>query len=375
MEAVGRLAGGVAHDFNNMLNVILGYVDLALRRVKSVDPICKNLIEIRHAAERSADLTRRLLGFSRRQAIAPRVLDLNHQMTGMEGLLRRIIGEDIALELVLGPDLWPVCLDPSQVDQVLANLSVNARDAMPDGGKLTIVTGNVTLDEAYCAVHADARPGDYALLAVRDTGCGMDARTLERAFEPFFTTKPEGQGTGLGLAMVYGIARQNGGSVEIESELGKGTTFRLYLPRLVEGREPRAEPLVAPVGAPPRGHETILLVEDEVSLRELAQELLEEMGYRVLAAASPGEGISLAETEQGAIDLLLTDVVMPVMNGKELSERIRTLRPHIRVLFTSGYTADVIAHRGVLDAGVQLLEKPFTLDTLARQVRQALGRP
>ena len=371
MEAVGRLAGGVAHDFNNMLNVILGHADLALRKSSPVDPIRRNLEQIRSAARRSADLTRQLLAFSRRQTIAPRVLDLNARMKGMESLLRRIIGEDVDLEFRLGEGLWPVSMDPSQVDQVVANLAVNARDAMPDGGRLTVETSNVTLDAAFCRMDADARPGEFLLLAVSDTGCGMDAQTIERAFEPFFTTKPEGKGTGLGLATVYGIARQNGGSVRIHSEVGGGTTVRLYLPRHLGGEAPR--PVAAPPAAPERGSETILLVEDEAQLRELAREILEDLGYHVIVAATPGEAISLCEKHPGRIDLLLTDVVMPVMNGRELSERVRALKPEIKVLFTSGYTADAIAHHGVLEPGVEFLEKPFSLSAVAEKVRAALA--
>jgi len=371
MEAVGRLAGGVAHDFNNMLNVILGYADLALRKVSPVDPLRRNLEEIHAAAERSADLTRRLLAFSRRQVIAPRVLDLNQQMRSMESLLRRIIGEDVDLSFALEPGLWPVSMDPSQVDQVVANLAVNARDAMPDGGKLTVETGNATLDETYSRLHAGARAGDHVMLAVSDTGCGMDAPTLERVFEPFFTTKPEGQGTGLGLAMVYGIVRQNGGSIRIVSEPGRGTSVRLYVPRCEHGEV--SETIARPASVQ-RGHETILLVEDEAKLRELAREILEQLGYRVLAAGSPGEAISLCEKHAGGIDLLLTDVVMPVMNGRELADRVLALRPRVKVLFTSGYTANAIAHRGVLDPDVAFLAKPFSLSALSSTVRATLDR-
>jgi CheY-like chemotaxis protein len=371
MEAIGRLAGGIAHDFNNMLGVILGYADLALRRLSAADPLTKSLAGIKAAAERSADLTRQLLAFSRRQAIAPRVLDLDAQLRGMESLLRRIIGEDVELVFRLAHGGWLVSIDPSQLDQVLANLAVNARDAMPAGGRLVVATENVTLDEAYCRIHPEAVPGQYVCLSVSDDGCGMDAATLSRAFEPFFTTKPEGKGTGLGLAMLYGIVRQNGGHVSAYSEPGRGTTFRIYLPRH-QGAAVSAEP-AEPSARVRRGRETILLVEDEESLRELAQELLEELGYGVLPAAGPGEALTLCEKHAGAIDLLLTDVVMPVMGGKELADRITALRPGIKVLFSSGYTADAIAHQGVLEPGVHLLEKPFVLATLARKVAEALG--
>jgi PAS domain S-box-containing protein len=373
MEAVGRLAGGVAHDFNNMLSVILGYADLALRKTSPVDPLRHNLEQIRGAARRSADLTRQLLAFSRRQTIAPRVLDLNVQMKGMERLLHRLIGEDIDLGFRLSPEVWPVFVDPSQVDQVLANLAVNSRDAMPDGGRLDVETRNVVLDEAFGQGHPDVRPGEYVMLAVSDNGCGMDDKTLERAFEPFFTTKPESKGTGLGLSTVYGIAQQNGGSATISSEPGGGTTVRLYLPRSRSAE--KAEPMPSAPAAPARGHETVLLVEDEAQLREIAKELLETLGYTVLDAASPGDALTLCETHEGRIDLLLTDVVMPAMNGKELAARIEPLKPGIRVLFMSGYTADAIAHRGVLDPGVVFLEKPFSFETLASGVRRALDRP
>jgi two-component system, cell cycle sensor histidine kinase and response regulator CckA len=354
-----------------MLGVILGYADLALRRLSVADPLTKTLAGIKAAAERSADLTRRLLAFSRRQTIAPRVLDLSSQLQGMESLLRRIIGEDVELVFRLAHGGWPVSIDPSQLDQVLANLAVNARDAMPEGGRLAVATENVSLDEAYCRTHAEAIPGEYVCLSVSDDGCGMDAATLSRVFEPFFTTKPEGKGTGLGLAMLYGIVRQNGGHVSAYSEPGGGTTFRIYLPRH-QGAVGSVEPAEPPERLR-RGQETILLVEDEESLRELSRELLGELGYQVLAAAGPGEALALCEKHPGAIDLLLTDVVMPVMGGKELAARVAALRPGIKVLFSSGYTADAIAHQGVLEAGVHLLEKPFVLATLARKVAEVLG--
>ncbi|MGE0453272.1 MAG: PAS domain S-box protein [Vicinamibacteria bacterium] len=373
MEAIGRLAGGVAHDFNNMLGVILGYADIALRKVPTVDPVHKSLRAIRDAAERSADLTRQLLAFSRRQTIAPRVLDLNAQLKGMERLLHRIIGEDVELRFVLAAEPWPVLMDPSQVDQILANLAVNARDAMPDGGTLTVETAAVSLDAEYCETHPGSRPGEYVLLTVTDTGIGMDESTRERAFEPFFTTKPEGKGTGLGLAMVYGVVKQNEGFVEIESEIGRGTTFRIHIPRT--RLERRATEPAATAGPPARGRETVLLVEDQQQLREITRELLESLGYAVLEAPSPGDALTLCEKHGGEIHLLLTDVVMPVMNGKELAERVKAIRPRIRTLFTSGYTADTIGRRGVLEPGVWFIEKPFSLDSLARKLREVLGAP
>ena len=371
MEAIGRLAGGVAHDFNNMLGVILGYADMALRKLNPIDPLGRNLAAIRDAAQRSADLTQQLLAFSRQQVIAPRVIDLNERLKGMERLLQRVIGEDIALEFRLARDAWPVSMDPTQVDQVLANLAVNSRDAMRDGGKLVVETANVTLDAAYCRRHAGARPGEHVRLAVSDTGSGMDERTRERAFEPFFTTKAEGKGTGLGLATVYGVVKQNEGFIDLYSELGHGTTMKLYLPRARE--EELAREASESIKVPARGHETVLLVEDEGQLREIAAEMLEELGYTVLVAATPGDALALCEKHAGEIDLLFTDVVMPNMNGRELAGRVQAMRPRIRTLFTSGYTADTIAHRGVLDPGIWFLEKPFSMDSLARKVREVLA--
>jgi PAS domain S-box-containing protein len=373
MEAIGRLGGGVAHDFNNMLNVILGHAELALRTLSPVDPVQGNLQAICDAALRSADLTRRLLAFSRPQAVAPRVIDLNAQLKGLEGLLQRMIGEDVALEFVLSEEVWPVSLDPSQVDQTVANLAVNSRDAMPKGGKLIVETANVTLDEAYCRHRTGARPGDYVMLAVSDSGCGMDEATRERAFEPFFTTKPEGKGTGLGLSTVYGIVKQNEGVIEIYSELGHGTTLKVYLPRY-RGEE-KVQAAAPPTAALARGHETVLLVEDQDQVRELTRTLLEELGYRVHEAARPGDAITLCEKHGTEIALLVTDVVMPTMNGKELARRIEAMRPGIRTLFTSGYTPEAIARRGVLEPGVHFLEKPFTMEALARKVREVLGTP
>jgi PAS domain S-box-containing protein len=372
MEAIGRLAGGVAHDFNNMLNVILGHANLGLRRTDRPERLAASLREILAAAERSRDLTRQLLAFSRRQTIAPRVLDLNVTIRDIESMLRRLIGEDVALHFTAGRDLWSVSMDPSQVDQALTNLAVNARDAMPFGGRLTIETRNVVIDDAYCASHPDARAGEFVMIAVSDTGRGMDRATLDRAFEPFFTTKAEGEGTGLGLSTVYGAARQNGGSVNLYSEPGRGTIVRVYLPRHEGAAEVRVETAPAPLR---RGAERILLVEDEAALLALTEELLTELGYEVLSAEGPLEAIALASKPEPPLDLLLTDVIMPSMNGKELSEHVRALRPGIRVLYTSGYTADAIAHRGMLEPGIDFLEKPFTLDALAARIREALDRP
>ncbi len=371
LEAVGRLAGGVAHDFNNMLSVILGYSELIISKLKPFDPIFAHIKAVQSAANRSADLTRQLLAFSRKQTISPRVVDLNEQTKTMERLLTRIIGEDIDLMFVQKPGLWPVYMDPAQVDQILANLAVNSRDAMPDGGKLTVETSNITLGKNYGEEQLGFSPGDFVMLAVSDTGCGIDRETMEHVFEPFFTTKPEGKGTGLGLATVYGIAKQNDGFINIYSEPGQGTTVKIYLPRY-SGREEavRAERVN---GRSPGGWETILLVEDEGPIREMAKTMLEGLGYKVVEAHEPGEAILLCEKYSQELHLLFTDIVMPNMNGKELETRIRAIRPGIRTLFMSGYTANAIAHLGVLDKEVCLLEKPFTLDAMARKVREALS--
>jgi PAS domain S-box-containing protein len=373
MEAIGRLAGGVAHDFNNMLGVILGHAELAQKQLPADHALRRHVEQIQAAAERSAGLTRQLLAFSRKQTIAPRPLDLAAEVQRMGTLLRRVIGEHVELELrAADAACWPVRADPSQLDQVLANLAVNARDAMPGGGRLSVETANVSLDPSQALSFAEAAAGDYVRLAVSDTGHGMSPATLERAFEPFFTTKPEGQGTGLGLSTVYGIAQQNGGFVHLESAPGQGTTVAVYLPRLATGEvveSPPVEPAAAAAGG-----ETILLVEDETALRELGQELLEDLGYAVLSAASGPEALALAADAGRQIDLLLTDVVMPGMNGHELASRLREARPGLPVLYASGYTADAIAQHGVLEPGLDLIEKPFTAAALAARVRAALDR-
>jgi len=369
MEAVGRLAGGVAHDFNNMLTAILGYAELALAETPPDSVMHRRLTEIQNAAQRSADLTRQLLGFARKQIASPRVLDLNDTVAGMLKMLRRLIGEDIEVAWLPGADVWPVKIDPAQVDQILANLCLNARDAIGGVGKVTIETGNVTFDADYCADHPGFLPGDYAMLAVSDDGRGMDAETLQHIFEPFFTTKAVGQGTGLGLATVYGIVKQNDGFINVYSEPGVGTIFKVYLPRAAESpRSPAPQP--SPQQA--RGSETVLLVEDEPMLLEMGQAMLQQLGYTVLTAANPTEALRLAETYEGPIHLLMTDVVMPRMNGRELAARIKRLKPDIRTLFMSGYTANVIAHRGVLDEGVSFIQKPFSLQALAEKLRAAL---
>ncbi|MFH0729854.1 MAG: PAS domain S-box protein [Pseudomonadota bacterium] len=370
MESVGRLAGGVAHDYNNMLSIIIGFGELALGKTNPSQPIYDDLSEILLAARRSAEITRQLLAFARNQTIAPEVLDLNCTIEGMLKMLRRLIGEDIDLAWLPGKGLWPVRMDPSQIDQLLANLCVNARDAITDIGKITIETRNAVFDDAYCADHLGFVPGEYVLLAVSDDGSGMNAETRSHLFEPFFTTKDVGKGTGLGLATVYGIIKQNEGFINVYSEPGAGTTFRIYLPRHAgHGLQKEVQSAVTP--ALSRG-ETVLLVEDEVSILKMSHTMLESWGYKVLATTDPGKAERLAAEHPGGIDLLITDVVMPGMNGRDLAERLRAVQPAMKCLFMSGYTADVIAHRGVLDEGVHFIQKPFSKEELAGKVRGVL---
>ncbi len=370
MESVGLLAGGVAHDYNNMLSVILGYTELAMERVDPVQPLHADLEEIHKAALRSADITRQLLAFARKQTILPVVLDLNQSIASMLKMLKRLIGEQIELAWLPETGLWPVKMDPTQVHQILANLCVNAKDAIADVGKVTIETGNSVLDEAYCAEHVGFVVGEYALLAVSDDGCGMDREISDHIFEPFFTTKGTGEGTGLGLSTVYGIVKQNDGFINVYSEPGQGTTFRIYLPRYadqaVDAHQERAEEL--PLG---RG-ETVLVVEDEPALQAMSKKMLEKLGYRVLSAGTPGEAMRLAEEHAGEVQLLLTDVVMPEMNGRDLADRLRSLYPGMKILFMSGYTANAIAHRGVLGEDVNFIQKPFLTKALAAKVRDVL---
>ncbi|MHB8907627.1 MAG: hybrid sensor histidine kinase/response regulator [Syntrophales bacterium] len=370
MEAVGLLAGGVAHDFNNMLSVIIGHAEIALGQVEPAQMLHAHLTEIRKAAGRATDLTRQLLAFARKQTVVPKVMDLNEAVAGMLKMLQRLIGEDIDLSWQPAADLWSLKIDPSQIDQVLANLCVNARDAISGVGKLTIETGNSTIDEDYCALNAGFMPGEYVLLAVSDDGCGMDRETLSHLFEPFFTTKGPGRGTGLGLATVYGIVKQNNGFLNVYSEPDRGTIFRIYLPRHVGKTEQLRTQ--GPEEAASRGHETILLVEDEPAILEMTTMLLERQGYTVLAASTPGEAIRLAGEHAGEVQLLMTDVVMPEMNGRDLAKTLLSLYPYLKRLFTSGYTADVIAHHGVLDEGVQFIQKPFSMKDLAAKVREVL---
>jgi PAS domain S-box-containing protein len=370
LEAIGALAGGIAHDFNNILNVILGYGELALDRVPPEHAVHRHLTQIREAAERAAALTRQLLAFSRRQVLEPRVLDLNLLVSGLEKMLRRLISEDINLRTLLAPHLGRVKADPTQIEQVILNLVVNARDAMPKGGNLTISTANVELDEAYVRRHSPVQAGSYVMLAVSDSGVGIPPDVLPHIFEPFFTTKEKGKGTGLGLSTVYGIVRQSNGHVWVYSEPGKGTTFKVYLPLSLETPEAKALP-VALEGL--RGTETILLVEDADGLREVAREFLEGSGYTVLSASNGAEALQIADRHSEEVSVLVTDVIMPGMSGEELARKMLAAKPSLKVIYASGYTADAISHHGVLSEGVMLLEKPYNKEKLLRKIREALG--
>jgi PAS domain S-box-containing protein len=376
MEAVGRLAGGIAHDFNNLLMVISGYSEFLLDRL-GPDPALRGPAqEIAGASQRASTLTRQLLAFSRKQMLAPKILDLNEVVTENLKMLTRVIGEDIDLVMVPAPELGAVRADAGQIDQVIMNLAVNARDAMPSGGKLTIETSNISLDEDYARYHAPLRPGDYVILSISDTGLGMDSDTQSHIFEPFFTTKGT-KGTGLGLSTVYGIVKQSGGYIWVFSEPGKGTTFKIYLPRVAERAESIAQVVSSEeADATEPGTETILLAEDEANLRYLARQFLEKQGYKVIEAADGAVAMQIAVAHEGVIHLLLTDVIMPGMNGRELAQRISEIRPQTKVLYMSGYTENVIGHNGTLDAGVHLLQKPFTLRDLKSKVREVLdARP
>jgi PAS domain S-box-containing protein len=372
MESVGRLAGGVAHDFNNMLNVILGHCDLLMETATPGLPFQENLEEIHNAAKRSADLTRQLLAFARRQTVVPEVLDLNETVESLLKMLMRLIGEDVTLHWNPGTNLEPIYLDPAQIDQMLVNLVVNARDAIVQGsGQITIETGMAEFGTDYGAMEASFIPGSYVMLAVRDDGAGMDAEIRAKIFEPFFTTKAQGEGTGLGLATVYGIVQQNNGFIEVHSAPDQGTAFQIYLP-VHKGVRPLAETSAAPKTAQISGQETILLVEDELPNLAVATKILERLGYRVLAAATPAQALRLAQEHAGEIHLLITDVVMPEMNGRDLAVKLLSLYPTMKRLFMSGYTADVIAHQGVLDAGVNFIQKPFSIHALGEKVRDVI---
>jgi PAS domain S-box-containing protein len=373
MEAVGRLAGGVAHDFNNLLTVIKGYAELMLEDLKLSDPMRADMEEVQKAADRAAALTRQLLAFSRRQVLAPKVVNLNHLVEDMNKLLRRLLGEDIELSIRLADDLGSAKADPGQIEQVIMNLAVNARDAMPRGGKLTIETANVELDQAYAREHAVVRPGSYVLLAITDNGSGIDAETLSHVFEPFFTTKEQGKGTGLGLSTVYGIVKQSDGYIWPYSEPGMGTTFKVYLPR-VDEKAARAHAR-AQASSRLGGTETILLVEDEEGVRGLTRQILQRHGYTVLEAESGQDALLLCERYSGPIHLLLSDVVLAAqMNGRELVERLSPRRPEIKVLYMSGYSDEAIVHHGVLAPGTAFLQKPFTTESLMRKLREVLDQ-
>jgi signal transduction histidine kinase len=370
MEAIGRLAGGVAHDFNNLLTTILGYCEILLMR-KQPEPDRGNLDEIRMAAERASRLTAQLLAFSRKQVLLPKVLDLNALIDETQKMLGRLIGEDIELEVALHPEVAYIKADPGQVEQVIMNLAINARDAMPGGGKLTIETHNVELDASYAGQHIEARTGPHVMLAVTDTGIGMDRETVAHLFEPFFTTKEQGKGTGLGLSTVYGIVKQSGGSIGVYSEPGKGTSFKVYFPPA--GDRPEQRP-AAPQVRNDRGNETILLVEDDDAVRQLSKRILEGNGYTVVEAAHGAEALAVSEKHNGQLHLLVTDLIMPQVGGRELAARISSKRPDLPVLFMSGYTEDAVVHHGVLEKDLAFIQKPFTPATLARRVREILDR-
>jgi two-component system cell cycle sensor histidine kinase/response regulator CckA len=376
VQAIGQLAGGVAHDFNNILTAIIGYSDMILRQVPPGGPLRGHLEEIRKAADRASSLTHQLLAFSRQQVLQPRIFDLNASITDMHKLLRRLLGESINLVTLPHQDLGSVRADPGQIEQVLLNLAVNARDAMPGGGVLTIETANVTLDQEYACIHPDVVTGDYVLLAVSDTGAGIPPDIIPRIFEPFFTTKGQGKGTGLGLATCHGIIKQSGGHIGVYSEIGHGTTFKVYLPRVAAAPEvaPRRE-LLVPLSSMAKGKETVLVVEDEATLLDLAIIVLSDLGYRVLAADNGVEALRVLEQcADEKIDVLITDVVMPQMGGKELADRVSALYPDIRIIFCSGYTQDAIVHGSVLERGATFVQKPYTAEILASRIREVLER-
>ncbi|WP_051148520.1 hybrid sensor histidine kinase/response regulator [Desulfospira joergensenii] len=372
MEAVGRLAGGVAHDFNNMLSIILGNTEMILEDAAPGSPSIENLREIKKAAERSSNLTRQLLAFARKQTIAPKVLDLNDAIEGMLNMLRRLIGEDILLAWLPGMNLWTVKVDPSQIDQILANLCVNSRDSIADVGKIIIETANITLDEDYCREHEGFRPGEYVMICVSDTGHGMEKETQKDIFEPFFTTKGDGRGTGLGLATVYGIVKQNEGFINVYSKTGQGTTFKIYLPR--HGEKPFQAAETSREESHEMGEAAILLVEDEKAILTMTKMMLERQGYTVLGFSDPQEAVEIGRSHDRRIDLLITDVVMPKMNGRDLARQLQHLFPDLKCLFMSGYTADVIAHHGVLDEGMEFIQKPFSKKALIEKVRDVLDK-
>ena len=370
MESVGRLAGGVAHEFNNMLSVILGYADLIKSQLAKDTPLYTDVSEIEKAANRSKETTSQLLAFSRKQIIDPKPMNLNDRILDTQKTLSRLIGEDIELSFYPADNLWQIKFDGSQIDQILVNLAVNSRDAMPNGGKLGISTQNVHLDDNFCRVNPGATPGPYVVLEVSDTGVGMDEETLAHIFEPFYTTKEVGKGTGLGLATVYGIVKQNGGYAGVLSAPGKGTTFKLFLPKFVGREAPSREIIEAPLKA---GAGAVLLVEDDDMVRKLTAEMLKAIGYDPLVAATPQEALSFCRKSDVSIDLMITDVVMPEMSGDQLRDRIQSMQPGVKVLFMSGYTSNVIAKHGVLEKGAHFIHKPFGMKDLARKISDVMG--
>jgi len=372
MEAVGRLAGGVAHDFNNMLTVIAGYNRMILDELSTLDPLRGFAEEILKAADRAAALTNQLLAFSRRQIMQPRVININAVIAQTENMLHRLIGEDVQLVLSLAPDTGNIKSDPNHIVQAIVNLSVNSRDAMPHGGRLTIETDNVHIDETYIRTHMGVKPGEFVMIAVSDTGHGMDSATRQNIFEPFFTTKQRGKGTGLGLATVYGMVKQSGGDIWVYSEPGQGTTFKLYFPRVTDA----VSPGLSDDQERPRhlGGETVMLVEDEAQVRDLEVKMLRQLGYSVLPAADGDEAIQVSKDHRGDISLLVTDVVMPNMSGKQVADALLASRPGLRVLYLSGYTENTVVNHGVLDSNVDFLSKPFSREALARKIHEILSR-
>jgi nitrogen-specific signal transduction histidine kinase/CheY-like chemotaxis protein len=374
METVGKLAGGIAHEFNSILTTIIGHSEFLLNDLPAESPLANNATEISKAAGRAAMLTRQLLAYGRKQFLQPETLDLNQVITDMEGVFQHLMGKDVDTRIVPAPGLQAVRADAGQIEQVIMNLAINARDAMPGGGKLTLETANVSFDQESAGRSPELKPGGYVMLAITDTGTGMSAEVKARVFEPFFSTKGVGHGAGLGLSTCYGIVKQSGGHITVYSEFGRGTTFKIYLPQV----EPQMKIPIQRLDSPglPRGTETILLVEDDSALREMAATMLRRLGYTVLAAADGIEALRLKQQrDNGHIDLLFTDVVMPHMSGKELADRVRALYPQIRILFTSAYTENAIVHQGVLNHGVKLLQKPFTPSALARKLREVLDEP
>ena len=370
MESIGRLAGGVAHDFNNMLSVILGYSELIKTKLAPDDPIMRDFEQIQRAAKRAQDITQQLLAFSRKQVFEPKILNINELIHCFENNLSRLIGEDIELKFFPSRDIENIEFDPTQIEQILMNLAINARDAMPAGGNLTFETANVSLDEAYCREHVGFIPGNFVQISVSDNGNGMDTETISHIFEPFFTTKEIGKGTGLGLATVYGIVKQGGGFINVYSEPGRGTTFKIYIP--VSTGDIESLNIDEDQG-PVLGSEAVFLVEDDEMVRKMVEVSLRKLGYTVLSAAGPEEALAIFPKEKNTVDLLITDVVMPKMNGKVLYKRLKSVRPDLKVLYMSGYTANVIVDHGVLNKGVQFISKPFSIIELSNKVRNALG--